>query len=128
MNNNTETAGFTARALATIERVGNKLPDPAVLFIALLFIVWVLSWFFSLFEFGVLDPRTGAPLQVVNQLSGSSMPADCSLERISKPPYADLERISSARSARGQRTCSAYSSPVERAERTTRRRERVRGS
>jgi aminobenzoyl-glutamate transport protein len=30
--------------LGTVERVGNKLPDPAVLFIALLFIVWVLSW------------------------------------------------------------------------------------
>ena len=27
--------------LATVERIGNKLPDPAVLFIALLFIVWV---------------------------------------------------------------------------------------
>ncbi|NNF67002.1 MAG: hypothetical protein HKM98_05790, partial [Gammaproteobacteria bacterium] len=33
--------------LATVERIGNKLPDPAVLFIALLFIVWVLSWLLS---------------------------------------------------------------------------------
>ena len=31
--------GRVERALAAVERVGNKLPDPAVLFIALLFIV-----------------------------------------------------------------------------------------
>ena len=30
--------------LAAIERIGNKLPDPAMLFVALLFIVWILSW------------------------------------------------------------------------------------
>ena len=37
--------------LGTVERVGNKLPDPAVLFIALLFIVWILSWLLSYFTF-----------------------------------------------------------------------------
>ena len=36
------------RALAAVERFGNKLPDPAVLFIALIFIVWLLSWLLSL--------------------------------------------------------------------------------
>jgi aminobenzoyl-glutamate transport protein len=75
MNENTTPAGFTARALATIERVGNKLPDPAVLFIALLLIVWVLSWFLSWFDFGVSDPRTGEPLLIANQLSGTAMTA-----------------------------------------------------
>jgi aminobenzoyl-glutamate transport protein len=75
MNENNHNEGFTTRALATIERVGNKLPDPAVLFIALLLIVWVLSWFFSMFDFGVADPRTGEPLQIVNQLSTQSMTA-----------------------------------------------------
>ncbi len=49
-------AGFTERALATVERVGNKLPDPAILFIALLVIVWVLSFVFSWFDWGVTDP------------------------------------------------------------------------
>jgi aminobenzoyl-glutamate transport protein len=68
-----EAGGFTQRALATVERVGNKLPDPAVLFIALLFIVWGLSLVLSLIDWGVIDPRTGEPLQVVNQLSGSSL-------------------------------------------------------
>lgn len=65
--------GFTERALATVERVGNKLPDPAILFIALLVIVWILSFIFSWFDWGVTDPRSGDPLVVVNQLSGTSM-------------------------------------------------------
>ena len=56
--------------LGTVERVGNKLPDPAVLFIALLFIVWVLSWLLSYVTFGVIDPRSGEPLVVNNLLSG----------------------------------------------------------
>ncbi len=65
--------GLTERVLATVERVGNKLPDPAILFIALLVIVWVLSFVFSWFDWGVTDPRTGEPLVVVNQLSGEAM-------------------------------------------------------
>ena len=48
--------------LGTVERVGNKLPDPAVLFIALLFIVWLLSWLLSYVTFAVVDPRTGEAL------------------------------------------------------------------
>jgi len=59
-------------ALAAVERVGNRLPDPAVLFIALLFIVWFLSWALSGIDFGLTDPRNGQPLMVVNQLSGQS--------------------------------------------------------
>ena len=46
VNNN---GGF----LGAVERVGNALPDPAVLFIALLFIVWVLSWMLSYVSFSV---------------------------------------------------------------------------
>lgn len=63
------------RALDTVERVGNKLPDPAALFIALLFIVWLLSWLLSYVEFNVNDPRTDTPLLVINQLTGSSFTA-----------------------------------------------------
>ena len=40
-------AGRIQRALDAVERVGNKLPDPAVLFIGLLFIVWLFSWLLS---------------------------------------------------------------------------------
>ena len=64
--------GLTTRMLATVERVGNKLPDPAVLFIALLFIVWVLSWLLSYVTFDLIDPRSGEALVINNLLSGSA--------------------------------------------------------
>ena len=58
--------------LGTVERVGNKLPDPAVLFIALLFIVWVLSWLLSYVSFDVIDPRNSEPLVINNLMSGAA--------------------------------------------------------
>ena len=63
------------RMLVAVERIGNKLPDPTMLFIALLFIVWFLSWAFSLMTFDVIDPRSGEPLVVVNQLTGTALTA-----------------------------------------------------
>ena len=59
--------------LGTVERVGNKLPDPAVLFIALLFIVWVLSWVLSYVSFDVIDPRNSEPLVIKNLMSGAAL-------------------------------------------------------
>ncbi len=56
--------------LAAVERVGNALPDPAVLFIVLLFAVWVLSWLLSYISFSAIDPRTGEALVINNLLSG----------------------------------------------------------
>ena len=63
------TGGF----LGTVERVGNKLPDPAMLFVGLLFIVWVLSWLLSYVTFNVVDPRSGDALVINNLLSGSAL-------------------------------------------------------
>ncbi|MBT8137342.1 MAG: AbgT family transporter [Gammaproteobacteria bacterium] len=65
--------GFMYRFLETVERVGNKLPDPAVLFIALLFIVWVLSWLLSYVSFGYIDPRSQEPIVVINQLTAGGI-------------------------------------------------------
>lgn len=65
--------GLGQRTLAAIERIGNRLPDPAVLFIALLLGVWVLSWCLSWIDFNLTDPRNGEPLQIVNLLSGTAM-------------------------------------------------------
>ncbi len=59
--------------LAAVERIGNALPDPAVLFIVLLLAVWILSWLLALFSYELIDPRTGEPLVVVNQLSAAAM-------------------------------------------------------
>ncbi len=59
--------------LGAVERIGNRIPDPAMLFVALLFVVWVLSWLLSYVDFSVIDPRTGSPIVIVNQLSGAAI-------------------------------------------------------
>lgn len=61
------------RILGSIERVGNALPDPALLFVGLLGIVWLASWLLSGISFDVIDPRTGEALVIHNQLSGQAM-------------------------------------------------------
>ena len=61
------------RALATVERIGNRLPDPAVLFIALIFIVWILSWMLSYVDFDLSHPTTGEKIMVINMLSGDAL-------------------------------------------------------
>lgn len=67
--------GFLDRALTWIERTGNKLPDPAVLFVIALLLTWVASALLAPVGFADIDPRTGEPLRIVNQLSGSSLAA-----------------------------------------------------
>ncbi len=67
--------GFGARVLDGVERIGNKLPDPAFLFLLLMLVVWALSWLLSGVSFDAINPRTGEPIQIVNLLSGSSLTA-----------------------------------------------------
>lgn len=59
--------------LNVIETLGNKLPDPAMLFFLLLVIVWIFSAILSPFDFGAIHPLTGEELQVQNQLTGDSL-------------------------------------------------------
>ena len=66
---------FVDRALNAIERVGNKLPDPAALFFILLVLVWILSAIFASVSFSEIDPRTGQPIVIKNQLAGTSIAA-----------------------------------------------------
>lgn len=61
------------RALNAIEVVGNKLPDPAALFVLLLIATWLLSWLLSGVDFNAVHPGTGEPIRVANQLSGAAM-------------------------------------------------------
>ncbi|WP_395792793.1 AbgT family transporter [Aquimonas sp.] len=65
--------GALARALDVVERVGNKLPDPAVLFLLLMVVVWVVSWLLSGVVFDEIDPRSGQPVQVLSLLDGSAL-------------------------------------------------------
>ena len=66
---------FITRMLDTVERIGNRLPDPAVLFLLLMLVVWVLSWALSGVDFSAIDPRTGEPVRIVNLLAGESLTA-----------------------------------------------------
>lgn len=63
------------RLLDAVERVGNRLPDPAVLFALLLGAVMVLSAWLSTFTFDQVDPRSGAPVVVKNMLAGGNFTA-----------------------------------------------------
>ena len=46
------------RMLDRLELIGNKLPDPAMIFVIALLIVWVVSAVLSKVEFADADPRT----------------------------------------------------------------------
>ncbi len=65
--------GWLARSLNAIERAGNRLPDPAVLFALFMIAVWLISWAMSGIQFSEIDPRTGQPIQIVNMLDGLSL-------------------------------------------------------
>ncbi len=64
-----KSVGILVRVLNRVEKVGNKLPDPAVLFLVGMVATWILSGMFSRCTFTEIDPRTGEPLQIVNLLS-----------------------------------------------------------
>lgn len=61
--------GWLNRVLNGIEIVGNKLPDPAVLFALLLAVVWVVSWALSSVSFSEIDPRSNEAIQIKNLLA-----------------------------------------------------------
>ncbi|MFU0789164.1 AbgT family transporter [Virgibacillus proomii] len=56
-----------------IERVGNKLPDPFILFIALAIIVIIASSIFSMFNASVIHPGSGEELPIKNLASGEGI-------------------------------------------------------
>jgi aminobenzoyl-glutamate transport protein len=77
---------FLDKALGAIERIGNKLPDPALLFVFVLLATWAVSALLSGREFQIvdpdtkelvtlLDPRSKLPLVVQNQLEPKAMVA-----------------------------------------------------
>lgn len=65
--------------LDLVERLGNRLPDPAVLFLIALLVTWVASAALAPIPFAETDPRslvaggTPAPIRVASQLEGGSL-------------------------------------------------------
>ena len=64
---------FGARALDLVERAGNKLPDPAVLFVFALLIVWVVSALMDGHTFELPSKEGLVTKEVESQLSGAAI-------------------------------------------------------
>src|SRR5690606_29211952 len=65
--------GLINKLLDFVERAGNKLPDPAILFFTLMIIIWILSAVFSTFTFSEINPTTGEAIAINNLLTGSAL-------------------------------------------------------
>ena len=64
-----ERKGFIVRSLDRLEWMGNKLPDPAVLFLVGLISTWVLSAWLSGMNFTETKPNATEPVKITNMLS-----------------------------------------------------------
>ena len=67
--------GLLTRFLDIIEKSGNKLPDPAVLFVIAMLLVWIFSALLAPVTFTEIDPRNGQPIRVTNLLTGTALAA-----------------------------------------------------
>ncbi|WP_252176265.1 AbgT family transporter [Endozoicomonas sp. 4G] len=61
------------RFLNTVERIGDKLPEPALIFLYGMIIVWLCSAVLSQFHFDVIHPIKGHPIGINNLLTGEAM-------------------------------------------------------
>lgn len=68
-NKNTRMSGF----LNFVERVGNRLPDPFMLFVYLAVSVIILSWVISLFDVTFTMPGQGEELVIKSLLTGEGL-------------------------------------------------------
>ena len=64
---------LTLRLLDRVERVGNRLPDPLTLFVALGFLVLLASWIAAQAGVSVVHPGTGATVTATNLLSAEGL-------------------------------------------------------
>jgi aminobenzoyl-glutamate transport protein len=61
--------------LDAVERLGNRCPDPILLFVIAMAATWLLSWLLVEVDFALIDPRTGTPLRINDQLTLAAMAA-----------------------------------------------------
>ncbi|MGL4191345.1 MAG: AbgT family transporter, partial [Vibrio sp.] len=61
------------RFLNAVERAGNKLPDPAMMFLYALLLVWGVSALLSQVTFDLVNPVNGETVQVNNLLTGTAL-------------------------------------------------------
>jgi len=73
MNTTNQKPRLIDRFLNSIERIGNTLPDPAIIFLFAMMLIWFLSAIFSQMSFDAIDPRTGEAIIVHNLLTGDAL-------------------------------------------------------
>lgn len=73
MNEAPQPNGLSHRFLEAVERIGNRLPDPAMLFVWALLIVWIASWLLGGLQFSVPALDGARELSIQNQLSGTNL-------------------------------------------------------
>ena len=61
------------RFLDLVERIGNKLPDPVMIFVALCALVLLASWLAAAAGVSVSNPATGKTVEAVNLLSADGL-------------------------------------------------------
>jgi aminobenzoyl-glutamate transport protein len=64
--------GFS-RFLNLVERLGNRLPHPFMLFVYLAGFMLVISWVISLFDVSVVHPGSGEELEIKSLISGEGL-------------------------------------------------------
>ncbi len=64
---------WTDRALASVERVGNRLPDPITLFVLFMGIVLVASWIAAGVGLSATHPGTGEEIRALNLLTAEGI-------------------------------------------------------
>ena len=70
----TAQAGWIARVLGSVERVGNRLPDPVTLFLLLGLFILAMSWVGTQLGWSIADPRDPSKtLGVVNLLTADGI-------------------------------------------------------
>ncbi len=70
---NSKSSPLIDRFLNSIERIGNRLPDPAILFLISLVTIWFLSLLLAPVSFTEIDPRSGEPITINNLLTGTAL-------------------------------------------------------
>lgn len=84
VSSNPPPKALVQRFLDVFERVGNKLPDPAAIFVIALVLAWLVSALLAPVDWGEIDPRTikrdaagqviaSSPLVVKNLLAGENL-------------------------------------------------------
>jgi aminobenzoyl-glutamate transport protein len=67
------TGGFTNWILNSVERTGNRLPDPVTLFVIFMALVLLISWIAGLLGVSAVHPGTQEEIRAVNLLTGESI-------------------------------------------------------